>query len=268
MPDLPGLLADLDAEYDELHRLVAPWPADAPEWDRATPAEGWAIRDQVGHLAFFDEAGHQALVDPDGFTRAAQQAVAAGDPMQAHLVRGRSIDGTELRSWWEGAHAGMMQALAAADPTARIPWYGPPMGLPSFATARLMETWAHGQDIVDALGVQRDPTDRLRHIAHLGIRARPFSYLVRERQMPTGRIDVVLAGPSGDEWRWEVGSSEPGVPTARIEGPALDFCWVVTRRRHPSDTDLLVVGEDAREWMSLAQAFAGPPGSDRPPLRE
>jgi uncharacterized protein (TIGR03084 family) len=140
--------------------------------------------------------------------------------------------------------------------------------VPSFATARLMETWAHGQDIVDALGVQRDPTDRLRHIAHLGVRARPFSYLVREREMPTGRIDVVLAGPTGAEWRWEVGSSEPGVPNSRIEGPALDFCWVVTRRRHPSDTDLLVVGEDAREWMSLAQAFAGPPGSDRPPLRE
>lgn len=47
------------------------------------------------------------------------------------------------------------------------------MSAVSSVTARLMETWAHGQDIADVLGVDRQPTARLRHIAHL--RAQAFA---------------------------------------------------------------------------------------------
>ena len=138
------------------------------------------------------------------------------------------------------------------------------MGFLSFVSARLMETWAHGQDVVDALGLARPPTDRLRHVAHLGVRARPFSYLVRDRQVPAGRIDVLLTAPSGEEWSWEVGTDD-GNPSGSIAGTALDFCLVVTQRRHPDDTTLAVVGDAAAEWMSIAQAFAGAPGPGRPP---
>ena len=66
------------------------------------------------------------------------------------------------------------------------------------ATARLMETWAHGQDVADALGVPRAPTDRLRHVAHIGVRTRDFAYLVRDRTPPAEPFRVELAGPSGD----------------------------------------------------------------------
>ena len=176
------------------------------------------------------------------------------------------MDGAELLAWWEGSHLGMMQAFAGADPSARVPWFGPPMGALSFVSARLMETWAHGQDVVDALGLDRRPTDRLRHVAHLGVRARPFSYLIRERPVPAGRIDVVLVAPSGGEWRWEVGDPDPDGPTATVEGPALDFCLVVTQRRNLADTSLVVTGEPAADWLSVAQAFAGPPGPGRAPL--
>jgi uncharacterized protein (TIGR03084 family) len=135
------------------------------------------------------------------------------------------------------------------------------MGALSFVSARLMETWAHGQDVADALGAIRVPTARLRHIAHLGVRARPFSYVVRGLEVPADAVSVGLVGPSGERWEWDGGS-----PSQLVEGSALDFCLVVTQRRHLSDTTLTVHGSLAKEWLAIAQAFAGPPGGGRPPL--
>ncbi len=266
MATLSELLSDLDDEYADCRRLVAALSADAPEWDRPTPAVGWSVRDHIGHLAFFDEAGRQAMVEPEAFARSAEEAMAqTGDPMEVHLARGRAMDGDQLLAWWGGAHTAMMAAFADAEPSARIPWYGPPMGVLSFVSARLMETWAHGTDVADALGVAREPTGRLAHVAHLGVRARPFSYLVRGRELPPGRIDVVLTAPDGEEWRFVAGSPSDGGPVANVSGPALDFCLVVTQRRHIADTDLTVTGDLASDWMSVAQAFAGPPGPGRAP---
>ena len=236
------------------------------EWDLPTPADGWAVRDQISHLAYFDDGGRMAMVDPDAFARSVEEVLAAtGDPMDVHLVRGRAVGGDELLSWWDGAHRAMVDAFAVADPAARVPWYGPPMGTLSFISARLMETWAHGQDICDALGVDRVPTGRLQHIAHLGVRARPFSYVVRGRDVPPGRIDVVVVAPDGSEWKWSIGEPTSGEPVATVSGTALDFCLVVTQRRNVVDTDLEVDGALAEDWISVAQAFAGPAGPGRPP---
>jgi uncharacterized protein (TIGR03084 family) len=266
MTTLPGLLADLDAEYGDLQATVAALSDADPRWDVATPAEGWAVRDQISHLAYFDEAGRMAVVEPDAFARSVDEVLAApGDPMEVHLARGRAMGGDELLEWWAGAHRGMVDAFATADPAARVPWYGPPMGALSFVSARLMETWAHGQDVCDALGVERVPTMRLRHIAHLGVGARPFSYAVRGLEIPSGRIEVAVSAPDGDEWTWEIGEIDDEAPSASVTGSALDFCLVVTQRRNVADTGLVVEGALAEEWISVAQAFAGPPGPGRPP---
>jgi uncharacterized protein (TIGR03084 family) len=295
MTTLSDLLADLDAEYDALRSVVIGLADDDARWDLDTPAEGWAIRDQVSHLAYFDDAGRLAMVDPDAFARSVDEVLAAtGDPMDVHLIRGRAMGGDVLLAWWDDAHRAMVEAFAAADPSVRVPWYGPPMGVLSFISARLMETWAHGQDICDALGVERGPTARLHHIAHLGVRARPFSYLVRGREVPAGRIEVELTGPEGDEWRWEIGgtdtsdtsdttgtgatagtdtdtdaaaaaSAAAAAAAGTVRGTALDFCMVVTQRRNVADSGLEVEGELAEDWISVAQAFAGPPGPGRPP---
>ncbi len=267
MTTLADLLADLDAEYDDLRSIVDGLDDRAPEWDLPTPAEGWAVRDQISHLAYFDDAGRLAMVDPAAFAAIVDEVVAkVGDPMEVHLTRGRAMGGRELLEWWGSAHSAMVAAFADADPSTRVPWFGPPMGVLSFVSARLMETWAHGQDVCDALGVHRAPTARLRHIAHLGVRARPFSYAVRGRDVPEGRIDVVLTGPDGDEWRWEIGGTG-GAPAevATVVGSALGFCLAVTQRRNVVDTDLVVSGALAEDWMSVAQAFAGAPGPGRPP---
>jgi len=268
MTTLAELLVDLDAEYDDLRAAVGELADDAPAWDLPTPADGWAVRDQISHLAYFDDAGRLAMVDPEAFARSVDEVLAStGDPMEVHLARGRAMGGVELLEWWGTAHRTMVAAFATADPAARVPWYGPPMGVLSFISARLMETWAHGQDVYDALGIAREPSERLRHIAHLGVRARPFSYIVRGRDVPDGRIDVVVTGPGGDEWRWEIGASgdETGDgAVASVTGTALDFCLAVTQRRNLADTDLVVAGPLAEDWMSIAQAFAGPPGPGRP----
>ena len=266
MTTLPDLLVDLDAEYGVLREAVGRLADDDARWDLATPAEGWAVRDQISHLAYFDDAGRMAMMDPGAFARSVEDVLAStGDPMDVHLVQGRSMGGDALLAWWDGAHRAMVEAFADADPTARVPWYGPPMGVLSFISARLMETWAHGQDVCDALGVERVPTARLRHIAHLGVRARPFSYAVRGREVPPGRIDVAVTGPEGDEWRWEIGDAGDGGDIAVVSGTALDFCLVVTQRRNVADTGLQVRGALAQDWISVAQAFAGPPGPGRPP---
>jgi uncharacterized protein (TIGR03084 family) len=127
------------------------------------------------------------------------------------------------------------------------------MSAKSFLTARLMEVWAHGQDVCDAVGATRPPTSRLRHIAQLGVITRGWSYAVRGEQAPDGPVHVALVAPDGDRWEWGEASGD------RISGPAEDFCLVVTQRRHPEDTALEITGDAARDWMSKAQAFAGGP---------
>ncbi len=270
---MPELAADLDDEYASLRDLVASFAADAPQWDRATPAVGWAIRDQISHLAFFDDAARQALVDPGRFADAAQRFMATaaeGDPMEEHLFRGRALDGEALLAWWDDAHRGLVSALDGVDERSRVPWYGPPMGARSFVSARIMETWAHGQDVVDTLSARRPPTDRLRHIAHLGVQSRPYSYAVRNREAPPGLIDVELEAPSKERWRWTVGTVGPAEglgpasPVASITGPAEAFCLVATQRRNVADTQLVAAGDLATEWLGVVQAFAGPPGTGRP----
>ena len=157
------------------------------------------------------------------------------------------------------ARADLIATFAALDPRARLPWFGPAMSAASSLTARIMETWAHTQDIADALGVTREPTDRLRHVAHIGVGARAFSYAVHGKTPPAAEIRVELTGPDGTRWTW-------GPPEAenRVTGPALDFCLLVTQRRHRDDLALAIDGPAATEWMAIAQAFAGAAG---PPER-
>jgi uncharacterized protein (TIGR03084 family) len=250
--DLGALLVDLQSESDDLDDLVSGVGPDA--LTTPTPADGWSVADTVGHLWFFDREGRRALEDPDGFVAGLDELIA--DPeafMAAHLAEVRRLGESLLPAWREERRL-IIGALGVIDPTTRIPWYGPPMSPMSFATARLMETWAHGQDIVDALGATRAPTDRLRHIAFLGVRTRDFSYAVKGLKAPDVEVFVSLTAPAGGEWTW----GDPGAGE-RITGPALDFCLLVTQRRLLDDLALTVTGDAAQEWMSMAQAFAGGP---------
>ena len=259
MVSLPELLTDLRAEHRALDAVLA--PLRGAQWLLETPAVGWTIRDQLAHLAFFDQAALVAATDPRAF--AGQIAGVGGDPVgliARHVAAGRSMPGEEVLAGWRRARSDLLEAFAGLAGAARVRWYGPSMSAASLATARLMESWAHGQDVVDALRVERQATARLRHIAHLGVRARPYSFAQRGLEVPCGEVHVELTGPSGERWAW----GDAGA-TDRVTGPALDFCLAVTRRRHPADTSLAITGELATAWMAIAQAFAGPPVEGRRP---
>jgi uncharacterized protein (TIGR03084 family) len=251
MSAVTDVIADLAAEHADLDVLLVDGAVEQP-----TPAEGWTIADCLAHLWHFDGRAMLAVSDPDRFTAelAKEAELVPESHRQAH-----AMGGAALHAAWRERAAQMVDAFRAADPSARVPWYGPPMSLMSFVTARLMETWAHGQDIVDALLVERTSTDRLRHVAHLGVRARPFSYTANGLTPPESKVGVSLVGPGGENWTWDEDASES------VTGSALDFCLVVTQRRHLDDTDLSMSGPSASEWMSMAQCFAGPPGAGRQP---
>lgn len=258
MVDIDRLLTDLYDEHADLDTVVV--GLDPQLWDTPTPAAPWSVRDQISHLAFFDEHATLAVAEPARFE--ANLATIAEDIqgfIDAPIEMGRALPETEVLNWWRGARTQMLRAFWDADTSVRIPWFGPPMSFASFVSARLMETWAHGQDVVDALGAEREPTERLHHVCHLGVRARRNSYAARGMDFPGGDVRVTLTSPNGDTWTW--GESETDV----VSGPALDFCLVTTQRRHLADTSLDVRGPLAQEWMSIAQAFAGPPGTGRTP---
>jgi len=255
-----SLVDDLLAESGELRQVLAALPV--ADWRRATPAAGWTVTDQVTHLAYFDDAARSSVTDPERFTaEAAQLAAAGGDFPDQVAARYRGTPPADVLAWFDRARGELTQAYLAADPSVRLPWYGPPMSVASSVTARLMETWAHGQDVLDTFGIARVPAARMRHVADLGIRALRYAYTVNGLPVPADPIRVELAGPDGARWDWG-----PTDAANRVSGTALDFCLLVTQRRHRDDTALAVTGAVARQWMSIAQAFAGAAGPGRPPL--
>ncbi|WP_182359143.1 TIGR03084 family metal-binding protein [Tomitella gaofuii] len=262
MAELEPVLADLEAEGEALDVLVAGLDADA--WSTPTPATGWTIAHQIGHLAWTDAASLTAATDESRF----QELVAAAwaDPtgfVDAGAERWARTAPAELLTRWREGRAALTQALRDRPAGTKVPWFGPPMSPVSMATARIMETWAHGEDVADAMGVARAPTTRLRHVAHIGVRTRDFAFAVHELAPPAAPFRVELRAPDGDSWVWG-----PDDAAQRITGPALDFCLLVTQRRHPDDLDIKAEGDDARRWMTIAQAFAGAPGGGRPPLSD
>lgn len=257
MADLEQVIVDLAAEGDDLDAIVAALPAAS--WSTQTPAAGWDIALQVAHLAWTDEVTTVAVTDAEAFAGYVEAALANIDGyVDACAAEVAAHEPAELLARWRAGRAALTGALARVPNGQKLPWFGPPMSATSMATARLMETWAHGQDVADALGIDRTPTARLRNIAHIGVRTRDFAYASNLRNPPAEPFLIELAAPDGTIWKWG-----PEDAAQQVRGPALDFCLLVTQRRHLDDLALEAVGDDATEWLTIAQAFAGPPGGGR-----
>jgi uncharacterized protein (TIGR03084 family) len=271
--DLLGrLLDDLAAEGDQLRATVDRLGQDG--WQAPTPAAGWTVATSVAHLLWTDEvavlAAHShrseadkaawdqvvlgALADPDGFVDAGAHGLAA-------------LPREEVLDRWATGRAALREALTELPDGVRMPWFGPPMSAASMVTARFMETWAHALDVYDAAfgttGQSRPaPTDRIRHVAHLGVRTRRYSFSQQGLTPPVEEPRVLLTAPSGETWAW--GPEDADRPDLQsVTGSAYDFCLLVTQRVHRDDTDLVAVGADAEHWLRIAQAFAGPAGPGR-----
>jgi uncharacterized protein (TIGR03084 family) len=257
MAGLQQFVDDLRDESDELDALVAPLAAE--RWAESTPAAGWTIAHQIGHLLWTDRGALTAVTDETAF--AGLLEMAAADPIGFVDAAADELAATapaELLADWRAIRARLHAALLTVPDGRKLPWFGPPMSAASMATARLMETWAHGLDVADTLGVTRPPTARLRSVAHIGVRARDYAFAVNGLPAPTEPFLVELRAPDGSTWSW-------GPPDAaqRVTGGAEDFCFLVTQRRALRDLDLTAEGDDAQRWLQIAQAFAGPPGVGR-----
>jgi uncharacterized protein (TIGR03084 family) len=254
---LDGILGDLAAETGRLETLVA----DLPEagWRTPTPAPGWDVATQIAHLAWTDEAAHAAATDKERWDALVVEALAdpEGATDRAALTGGIAAPSALLHRW-RTARIRLVDTLRAYPAGRKMPWYGPPMSATSMATARFMETWAHSLDVHEALGAEPEVTDRIRHVAHLGVRTRDFAFSVHHLEPPAEEFHVALTAPSGDLWAWG-----PEDAAQTVTGSAYDFCLLVTQRIHRADTSLVAVGRDANTWLGIAQAFAGPPGEGR-----
>ncbi|GAA0654746.1 TIGR03084 family metal-binding protein [Kitasatospora atroaurantiaca] len=258
MAGFTTVLDDLRAESADLDSLVA--GLDGEGLATPTPAAGWTIAHQLSHLAWTDRWSLLAAREPGEFAAAAQRVFGAGgDPIEEGAAEGVGEEPAALLGRWRAGREELSDALAAAAAAdARLPWFGPPMKPATMATARLMETWAHGQDVADALGVERKPTARLRHVAHLGVRTMGFAFTLHGLPVPEQPVRVSLTAPSGELWTWG-----PEDAADQVSGAALDFCLLVTQRRHREDLDLHTTGAVAASWLPIAQAFAGAPGAGR-----
>ncbi|SFP09149.1 TIGR03084 family protein [Amycolatopsis arida] len=261
MTDLQGVLADLAAEADAFDRLVADLPAD--RWTLPTPAPGWTIKHQVGHLAFIFRIAGMAAAEPAAFT-AMTAGIGGGAGFDA-AVNGALADYVDdppeaLLARWRAERDAGLKALAAVPADQPVPWLVNPLPPAVLAAAGLMELFAHGQDVADALGVRREATDRLRILAGFAARTWEFGYQARGLTPPDTRFRFELVGPAGQRWTFGPADAEQVV-----SGPALDFCLLVTRRRHRADLSLTASGPEADHWLDIAQAYRGPAGPGRQP---
>lgn len=253
---------DLLTEYRELTALCE--TLTPQQWLQRSEFYGWTPWDEIAHLCYFDETGLQSATDPEGFARDAallNQRMALGEEISA-VAREHygSFTGPALLARWRQLYESLVDTLANLDPKSRLAWYGPPMSARSFATARLMETWAHGQDIWDVVGRRRPQTARLKHIAHLGVTTFRWTFINRKLEVPPNVPYVELLAPDAGVWSWNDLSTE-----SFVRGSAEDFCLLVTQRRHLADTELEYGGESVRKWLSIAQCFAGPPADGPAP---
>lgn len=253
MNELQHVVADLRAEGEELHQFLSTL-GDA-DWSRATRFKAWTIADVVAHLYFGDHLGMTSHRDADEFRSFMAQVQRSGLTLAAFTRQWlNNPSGAPLLARWVDQFRAMCDLFAASDPDLRLAWAGPSMGIRMFATARLMETWAHAWAIYDLLGVDHPPSDRIRHIATLGARTYGWTFANRNLPEPGPAPWLTLEAPSGARWEWH----EPQ-PANRITGSAVEFCQVVTQVRNIADTGLEVVGAPAQAWMDIAQCFAGPP---------
>jgi uncharacterized protein (TIGR03083 family) len=281
---LERVLADLTAEGDALRAAVV----DADAWSAPTPAPGWDVATQIAHLLWTDEV---AVLAAGSLTDEGKQAwdelvLQAIDDPTGYVDKGAlelaQLPTDELLARWDAGRTALAAALRGFPDGQKMPWFGPPMSPTSMATARFMETWAHALDVYDALGSVAPrpaggrhtdgtaegpdrmtsrggaPTDRIRHVAHIGVRTRNFSFAQNGLEPPTDEFRIELTAPSGETWTWG-----PADAAQRVSGPAYDFCRLVTQRIHRDDTDLRATGDDAEQWLRIAQCFAGPPGEGR-----
>jgi uncharacterized protein (TIGR03084 family) len=253
-PDPTGALT---ADCDELDQLLA--GLDDEQWKLPTPAPGWTITHQVAHLAATFRMAGLSASDPDAFIALMERLDQNFTVNVANALSDYLSDPPEvLFGRWQAERAAAVKALSSVPADQVVPWLVNPLPPAVLMMAGMMEAFAHGQDIADALGVRPTRTDRIKFLVAFAVRTWDFGYLARDEPRPDVEFRFELTAPSGALWQFG-----PEDATQRISGPAEDFCLLVTRRRHRDDLAITAVGPDADHWLDIAQAYRGPAGEGR-----
>ena len=246
---------DLRDESEALYQIMT----DLPDAEFTTPTgfKNWTFNDILEHLHIWNVAAYESCADEaafDAFVDKVKADIMAGNLKKFERTYINELAGQALLNTWHDYYIKMADAFSEVDLKHRVKWVGPDMSVRSSITARLMETWAHGLAIYDALGVVRQDSDRIKNIVVLGVNTFNWSFQVKG-QTPSGPIPYIeLTAPSDEIWKF----GEPSDVSA-VTGTASEFCQVVTQTRNISDTNLNLTGEVAKAWMTHAQCFAGPP---------
>lgn len=240
------ILSDLVAEQQYLDQFLQ--RISLKDWDRPTPSKGWSIRDTISHLADSEEQAASVLsggADLDPYR---------SDPdldglRQKAVLRGRKMRPQDVIEWWRGGRAKVVEPLSHMDPTTRLEWVIGSVSGRTLATARLMETWAHGLDIHAALGAEVEDTARIRHVCWLGWRTLPYACKLAGHDY-TSPIRVEVMGPGYAKWVYG-----PADCDNLIKGAAGEFARLAVRRVPLSATNLKVTGESAQIAAQVIRAY-------------
>lgn len=253
------ILNDLIAEQSVVDNLInslseKQWEEQLRTNIRVRDIPGnWTIKDEVVHIAFFDFVAAALMMGEADQALELMPLGTTNEYSQFPLQRVMSKD--KILAWWREMRTKMDFSFYSNDSKTRIQWAplpSQPMSAKSLATARLMELWAHSVDICDHFGLEIKIWDRISHTLFLSWLASPFAYRINGLSMSETPLYLQLTLPSGEIWdRGEKNDLN------YIKGNALDWALVAIRRRNWLDTDLEVVGEEAKRFASVVQTFAG-----------
>jgi uncharacterized protein (TIGR03084 family) len=259
MSSISEVVADFVTEGENLDGLLS--KLEPNHWALETPAPGWSVAHQVAHLSSVFRMAAMSASAPEAFTAMSNRL---GDDFDANIASALAEyiydPPARLLRRWRVERNAAAEALASAPLDRIVPWLVRPMPASFLASAGIMELFAHGQDIADAVGEHREYSDRIVHLVEFAIRNRDFGYSVRGLPAPDEPFRFELIAPSGA--RWAYGPEDAG---QSVWGTAVDFCLLATRRRHRDDVNLVAHGKDADRWLDLAQAYRGPAGDGRRP---
>lgn len=246
---------DFQAESDALYDLLK--PLEDADFDRKTLFKDWSLNDVLQHLHFFNYAADLSLKDEAGILKLLadlKAAYAEGETVVSYTDKQlNGVSGRELLELWHDYYTKMVDNFRDVDPKKRLKWAGPDMSVLSSITARLMETWSHGQAVYDLLGAERQDKDHIKNIVVMGNNTFGWTFINRGEEVPEDKPFLKLTAPSGAIWEFNDPSD-----SNYVEGLASEFCQIVTQTRNVKDTGIKAVGDVATKWMEVAQCFAGP----------
>jgi len=257
---------DFEKECDTLAAALC--DADEATFSTVTLFKDWTIDDVVGHLHMWNHAAAITLESREKFHEffafvATRMTAGDSHPMMQRAWLNENAEGVKgkaLFNAWRDFYPKLANSYYDADDDTRVAWAGPDMSAGAKIIARQMETWAHGQEVFDVLGKDREEGDRIKNICDLGVRTYSWTFRNRSEEPPKPKPFVKLKAPSGADWEW----NDPQNDNV-VSGDATEFARVVTQTRNVADTSLTVNGGNAIRWMSIAQCFAGAP--ETPPAK-